>query len=505
MAAVASIAVVLSLATVYRMGKGFLPSFDEGAAQVNLFLKPGASLASSTQVRKMADERFAKLLCNDQNPKGPLLWYTCKTGRAENDEHVMGVNTSEYVMSLNPDSGLSREALIETLSDSISDMAGVEVEVEQPIAHLISHMLSGVTAEIAIKIYGDDLRELIKLAENAKEVISEIDGLADPVVQPIDFVRQVQVSVRRDQLARYGLSVASVHRFLETAYNGRVVSRIVDGQRVFDLVVKFNEDLRQDVDLLERLPIEFADGNRVPLGELADVRMAEAPNEINRENARRMIVVRVNTRGKPLSTAVQEIKQVVASEVDLPEGYTAAYAGQFEAQESATRRLLLFSCLALAGVFVVLYSTFSSTNLVLQILLALPIAFAGGVAAITLTGQELNVASMVGFISLGGIAARNGILLIETYLARIGEGVELRDAVVLGSLDRIAPVLMTALTTGIGLMPLVIGGHLPGKEILFPVATVIVGGLITSTAAEFLLRPGLFLRLYREAQVSSVK
>ncbi len=502
--AVAALAVLASGVTVYQMGKGFLPDFDEGAAQVNLFLKPGTSLATSTRVRRLADQRFARLLKTEKNPSGPLLWFTCKTGRAENDEHIMGVNTSEYVMSLNPNSGLTRDELIEQLSDSVSDLAGVESEVEQPIAHLISHMLSGVTAQIAIKVYGDDLNELIKLAEEVKQAAGAVSGIAPPVAESINYVEQIQVVLKRDQLADFGVSASYVHQMIETAYNGRVVTKILDGQRVFDCVVKFEEAARLDMEQLERLPIELEDGRRVPLGELAEVRRTQGPNQIKRENARRSIVVRVNTRDRDLSSAVAMIKSAVAEKVDFPDGYMVAYSGQFEAQQSATQRLVLFSCLAMAGVFVVLYSTFASTKLVLQILIALPIAFAGGVAALILTGQTLTVASMVGFVSLGGIAARNGILLIETYLARTVEGQSTQEAIISGSLDRLAPVLMTALTTGIGLIPLVLGGHLPGKEILFPVATVIVGGLATSTIAEFLIRPGLYWRLSDQPSAAAV-
>lgn len=490
-----SIAVAASCIVVVRMGKDFLPAFDEGATQVNLFVQSGSSLELSTQIRRLADEKFAAMLQSEDNPQGPLVWYTCKTGRAENDEHIMGVNTSEYVMALNPDSGVSRAELIERLSDAVGDLAGVESEVEQPIAHLISHMLSGVTAQIAVKIYGDDLRELIKLGEQVKIAAATVEGIADPVVEPINYIPQLQIEVKRDQLAYYGVTAMDVHELIETAFNGRVVSKILDGQRTFDLLLRFDEPSRADMQTLDRLPIEMADGTRLPLSELATIREVTGPNQIKREDTRRTLVVRINTTKSDLDTAVREIKKAVSAQVPLPDGYVIAYSGQFEAQQSATRRLLLFSCLAIAGVFVVLYSTFESTGLVLQILAALPIAFVGGVAALVLTGQTLSVASMVGFVSLGGIAARNGILLIETYLARSKEFGLTPEAIMTGSLDRLAPVLMTALTTGIGLAPLVLGGHLPGKEILFPVATVIVGGLITSTFAEFLIRPGMFWRL----------
>lgn len=500
--------VVLSVVTVQRLGIEFLPSFDEGAAQVNLFLKPGTSLETSTRIRKITDARFSELLKSEENPTGPLLWFTCKTGRAENDEHIMGVNTSEYVMALNPNCGMSREELIQYLDTTIEDLAGVEREVEQPIFHLISHMLSGVQAEIAVKIYGDDLRELIKLGNEIKNEVGQIDGLAEPVVGQLNFIRQVKVEVKRDQLAYYGITAYDVHEMLETAFNGRVVSTVYEGQRTFDLLLRFDEEFRQQGEHLERIPIEMPDGTRRTLAEVATIREVNGPNQIKRENTKRMLVVRVNTRGLDLGSAVERIRETVRDEIDLPEGYIVEYQGQFEEQQSASRRLLLFSGLAIVGVFIVLYSTFASTKLVVQILLALPFAFVGGVAALFLTGQTLSVASMVGFISLGGIAARNGILLIETYLSNI-ESSEYRDdvpgAILKGSMDRLAPVLMTALTTGLGLMPLVIGGTLPGKEILFPVATVIVGGLVTSTIAEFLLRPGMFFRLYEPIDASSIK
>ena len=497
-AVVCVMSVLVAGVTVSRMGINFLPAFDEGAAQVNLFLSPGTSLDASNRVRRLADRKFAELLKTEANPTAPLLWFTCKTGRAENDEHVMGVNTSEYVMSLNPNSGLSRDEVIDQLDKAVEDLAGVETEVEQPIFHLISHMLSGVTAEIAIKIFGEDLQELEKIAKRIKTEIQNVDGLAEPMVEQLTYIPQIRIELKREQLASYGVTPAYIHEMVETALNGRVVSSVLDGQRTFDLLVRFDDEFRSDFDSLDRTPIELPDGARVPLSELATIRQSMGPNKVKREDTRRRIVVRVNTRGRDLRTAVDEIRETISTNISLPSGYSVIYSGQFEEQESATNRLLIFSALAIVGVFVVLYSSFSSTGLVLQILAALPIAFAGGVAALVLTGQSLSVASMVGFISLGGIAARNGILLVETYLAGVEKNGRSHETIIQGSLDRVAPVLMTALTTGIGLVPLVIGGHLPGKEILFPVATVILGGLTTSTLAEFLLRPGMFWFLTQE-------
>ncbi len=476
----------------YTMGRDFLPPFDEGAAQVNLFAPPGTSLKVSRELSQMADRNLKKLVASEENPEGPLLWFTCRTGRAEQDEHVMGVNISEYVITLNPESGLSREEVIEKLHEAMEHVPGVEPEVEQPIAHLISHMLSGVTAQIAIKLYGDDLKVLREQAEHIKEAIETIDGIAPPVVEQQQPVPQFRVELKHDMLAHYGVSSQFVNHFIETAIHGAEVTQMIDGQRSFDILVRFDESQRRDLDNLHRLPVDLPNGKVIPLSAVAKVYQASGPNTINREDGRRRIVIRVNTMGRDVGSAVDEIKTRVSSNVELPEGYYITYAGQFEAQQNANSRMLWLSGIALLAVVAILYSTYNSFNVVFQLLIAVPAAFVGGIIALKLTGQTFSVAAMVGFISLGGIAARNGLLLISTYLEKMEDGELTEETIVGGSLDRLAPVLMTALTTGLGLVPLVIGGHLPGKEILFPVATVILGGLITATFAEFLIRPGLF-------------
>jgi CzcA family heavy metal efflux pump len=489
---VAGLAVLASGVTLARMGRDFLPSFNEGAAQVNLFARPGTSLEASRRISKAADESFRKLLATPERPDAPLLAFTCRTGRAELDEHVMGVNVSEYVMTLNPESPLSRAELIDELTYAVEDLPGVAHEVEQPIAHLISHMLSGVTAQIAVKLYGEDLGVLRATAEEIEGAIADLPGIAAPVVEQQESVPQLRVELRRDQLATYGVSARFVHEFLETAMNGRVVTKVIEGDRVFDLVVRLDDEFREDVENLGRTPIDLPSGASVPLSTLARVYEGAGPNTINRENARRRIVVRVNTAGRDLESAVAAIQQRVADRVELPEGYFVEYGGQFEAQRDATRRIVLLSVVAVAVVFLVLYAYFGSASPVWQVLASMPAAMVGGVAALALTGQDLSVAGMVGFISLGGIAARNGLLLVSTYQQRVADEGHTRDAIVRGSLDRLAPVLMTSLTTGLGLLPLVIGGDQPGKEILYPVATVILGGLVTSTVCEFVLRPGMY-------------
>jgi CzcA family heavy metal efflux pump len=483
---------VLGVNLAFFMGKDFLPPFDEGAAQVNLFTSPGTSLETSRQLSAIADKNFLKLLKSPSNPQGPLTWFTCRTGRAEQDEHVMGVNISEYVMSLNPDSGLSRAELIDQLHDAVEHVPGVQTEVEQPIAHLISHMLSGVTAQIAIKLFGDDLDVLRREAEQIRDAIASVDGIAPPMVEQQQLTPQFRVEVKQDKLAYYGITSAFVQKFIATAIHGHEVTQVIDGQRSFDLLLRLDEPYRRDLDNLHRIPLELPDGTRIPLSAVASVYEASGPNTIKREDGRRRIVVRVNTRGRDLGSVVADIKSTIDRDVTLPQGYFITYAGQFEAQTEASRRIMLLSVVALMAIFVVLYSTYGSVGLALQILVAIPAAFVGGIVALYASGQTMSVAAMVGFISLGGIAARNGLLLISTYLDRIDEEGFTQEMVLGGSLDRLAPVLMTALTTGIGLVPLVVGGHLPGREILFPVATVILGGLVTATLCEFLIRPGLF-------------
>lgn len=482
---------------VTNLGRDFLPPFDEGAAQVNVLLPPGASLASSNRVCGMVDRAFKKHLQTAAEPHGIIRSYVRRTGRAELDEHVEGVNHTEYVLMLNPDNGRSREEVLAELREELHQIAGIEYEVEQPLAHQLSHMLSGVTAQIAIKIFGDDLDILRRIGLQIRDELNQMDGIAPPLLEPQQLVPQIRIELNREQLALYGLTPRHVTQFVETALAGRTVSSILEGQRSYDLVLRIDDIHRNEYSTLERLPVDLPDGTRVPLSAVAKVYPGGGPNTINRENVRRRITLRVNTTGRDLGGAVDEIKRRISGKVELPPGYFIQYGGQFEAQQEATQLISLLSLVSLAGVFIVLYVLFASARIVLQVMFALPIAFVGGVLALKLTGQTLTVASMVGFISLGGIAARNGILLVSHYLHLMREeGEDFTEAMVLrGSLERLAPVLMTALTAGIGLVPLVIGGQQPGKEILYPVATVILGGLITSTICEYVVHPGLFFRL----------
>ncbi len=495
---------VLSGIVASRMGRRFLQEFDEGAAQVNLFAPPGTSLRVSRELSRIADKKLNELTATEDNPNAPIQWFTCRTGRAENDEHVMGVNVSEYVIELNPNCNLSRQEIDHLLDEAVAHIPGVETEKEQPIYHLISHMLSGVNAQIAIKLYGDDLITLRREAKRIQSAIRDVDGIEPPIVEQQSMAPQLRVELDVEHMAYYGINAQFVQDFIETAMHGRVVSQVFDGQRTFDLMLRLAEPYRRDLANLHRVPLELPTGQRIPLDSVAHVYESGGPNTIKRENGRRRIVVRVNSEGRALSDVMDDIEARIG-ELDFPEGYFITYGGLFEEEQEARRRILLLSMIALVAVVVVLYSAFPSRGIVVQILIALPAAFIGGILALRITGQEMSTAAMVGFISLGGIAARNGLLLMSTYLDGVRDEGFSQDTILRGSLERLAPVLMTALTTGLALVPLVIGGHLPGKEVLFPVATVILGGLVTATFCEFLIRPGLFWNFSEQEALRLVK
>jgi HME family heavy-metal exporter len=481
-----------------RLGRDFLPPFDEGSVQINVTLPPGSSLDASNRASGLIDAKLRGLQKTDERPNGEILHFVRRTGRAEMDEHAAPVNAGEYILSINPGSGRQRDAIIdELLTDLGSEVPGIAIEVEQPLAHLISHMVSGVYAQIAIKVHGDDLDVLVQSAERIKSAIRTIPGLTPPVIEPIQQADELHIRLRPDDLAFHGVTREHVARLLQTALQGEVVSQVLEGQRRFDLLVRLEEGYRTDYANLGRLRIDLPDKRgQIELRELADIGEGRSPNAVNRENARRRIVVRCNTQGRDLSSAVAEIQGHIEERVKLPEGYFIEYGGQFENQRRATALILVLAGVSVAGMFVVLLALYPSVRIVLQLLNALPTAFIGGALALVATGQPLSVASLVGFISLGGIAVRNGILLVTHYFHLMEEEGEAftREMVLRGSLERLAPVLMTALTAGIGLVPLVAGGQEPGREILYPVATVILGGLVTSTFCEFLIHPGLFWR-----------
>jgi CzcA family heavy metal efflux pump len=484
-----------------QLGADFLPAFDEGSVQVNLSLPPGSSLRDSNDAAHMADTIFRTLQPNEEVKDAPVLQFSRRSGRAELDEHAEPVSNTEYILTLNPKSKVTRQELIQTLLARLQDgLPGVQVEVEQPLAHLISHMLSGVTAQIAIKVYGDDFDTLQLTAERIRSSISSVPGIASLAIETQRQINELHLCLRPEQLTYYGLDRALVAEFISTALRGEALTQVLDGQQRFDLLLWVDEATRNQPERISRLRLDLPDGRgQVPLSDLVHIEIGEGPNVINRENARRRLVIRCNALGRDLASVVSDIQSRIGTlqaSGSWPRGYFIEYAGQFESQQRATQLIALLGLLSLVGMFVVLYMLFPSYRIVLQIMQALPIAFIGGVVALALTGQTLTVASLVGFISLAGIAARNGILLVSHYFHLMKyEHERFSEALVMrGSLERLAPVLMTALTAGIGLLPLVLEGDKPGREILYPVATVILGGLITSTLSEYLLHPGLFWR-----------
>ncbi len=488
--AAALVAVAIAGWSILRLESDFLPPFNEGAVQINVLLPPGASLATSNRVAALAERRLSEL--------DDLVSLVRKTGRAELDEHAEGVNVSEFIATIDPHTTRSREEVLEEIDEALADIPGIVTAVEQPLAHLISHMLSGVKAQVAIKLFGDDLDQLRRQADRIKGTIASVEGIRGLQVEQQVLIPQLRIEVDGEKLKAFGLRRGDVNDFVETAMQGEVVSQILDGQRTFDLIVRLGEEFREDLDALKRLQIDIPSGGSVKLEDVARIYQADGPNTVKREQVRRRIVVQCNVSGRGLVDVVNEMRERLHPKVfKLPDGYFIEYSGQFESQQAASRTIGILFVVSLVGMFLVLYKMFHSANLALQVMVALPMAFIGSVASLYITQQTLTVASMVGFISLCGIASRNGILLINHYLHLVTHEGEswTREMVVRAGKDRLAPVLMTALTSGIGLVPLAMAAGEPGKEILYPVATVIIGGLISSTLLEFLVRPALFWTL----------
>lgn len=479
--------VVLSALFLSRLERDFLPPFNEGTVQLNVVLPPGTSLTASNGINRTVESELMKL--------SDVQRFVRRTGRAELDEHAEGVNMSEYLIELDPNSTRSREQQLQSIRNSMDQIPGIVTATEQPIAHLISHMLSGVKAQVGVKLYGDDLDLLRQKAEQIKAEMAMVPGVTDLMVEPQVIIPQLRIEMDRSQLKQLGLQVHDVNRFVETAMNGKVTSEVLDGMRTFDLTVRMQEDYREDIHSLRRLPIQLPDGGTVPLGNLARIYESGGPNTVNRENVRRRIVIQCNVADRGVVDVVQDIKKVIEPIVaTLPAGYYPTYEGQFQSQQSASRVIGILFIVSLVGVFLVLFTLFRTVNLALQVMAALPMAFIGSVAALVITGQTVTIASMVGFISLAGIASRNGVLLLQHYIHLVefeGESFT-KEMIVRAGLERLAPVLMTALTAGIALIPLVLSAGEPGKEILYPVATVILGGVVSSTMLDFFVHPALF-------------
>lgn len=479
--------VVLAGLFLSRLERDFLPPFNEGTVQLNVVLPPGTSLAASNGINRTVESALMEI--------PDVQRFVRRTGRAELDEHAEGVNMSEYLIELDPNSSRSREQQLQSIRSSMDQIPGIVTATEQPIAHLISHMLSGVKAQVGVKIYGDDLDLLRQKAEQIKAEMSLVPGVTDLMIEPQVIIPQLRIEMDRAQLKQLGLQVNDVNQYVQTAMNGKVASEVLDGMRTFDLTVRMQENYREDINALRRLPIQLPEGGTVPLGNVARIYESGGPNTVNRENVRRRVVIQCNVADRGVVDVVQDIKKIIAPIIaTLPAGYYPTYEGQFQSQQSASRVIGILFAVSLVGVFLVLYTLFRTVNLALQVMAALPMAFIGSVAALVLTGQTVTIASMVGFISLAGIASRNGVLLLQHYIHLVefeGESFT-KEMIVRAGLERLAPVLMTALTAGIALIPLVLAAGEPGKEILYPVATVILGGVVSSTMLDFFVHPALF-------------
>ncbi|WP_218082809.1 efflux RND transporter permease subunit [Anthocerotibacter panamensis] len=479
-----ALAFVVSLALVPGLGKTFLPEFQERNLVIAVSQLPGASLQSTQQVG-LALERALK-----KHPEIETAQF--RAGRALGDDDAGGVNFGELDVQI-ADDAPNREQVLDLIRDEFARYPGVVVNVGGFISHRIDEVLSGTRSAIAIQLFGPDLNVLRSKAQEIEQVMGTVPGVVDLQVEPQVPVAQLSVRFNREQAARYGLTVGALAETIETAFNGRVVSQVLKDQRLFNLVVWLAPEARMQPEQIGDLLIDTPVGQKIPLSQVATLVQDKGPNTINRQNVSRRIVIAANARGRDIGSLIAEARQKITAQVSLPTGYYLQFGGQFEAQERATRELLLFSALALVGVAVLLYQAVHSLRSTLLILANLPLALMGGIVAVWLGGGVLSVASLVGFITLFGVANRNGIILVTTYYQRMATGEPFEQAVVEGSMERLAPVLMTALTAALAMVPLMVGAG-AGKEILQPLAVVVFGGLFTSTALTLVVIPALFDR-----------
>lgn len=490
--ALAAVLTAAALAVVPFLGREFLPPFAEGTATINVLARPGISLEESSRLGQIAEQRLLTV---------PEVVSTGRrTGRAERDDHAEGVHYSEIDVDFEA-SARPREAVFADLRAVLADVPGVRISVGQPIGHRLDHLLSGVRAQLAVKVFGPELADLRQHAETVRAALAVIPGIVDLSVEAQGTVPQVQIVADRERLFAHGLAPGELNAQLATALAGETVGEILDGPVRTALVVRLPEAARSDVATLAALSVDTPGGGRVPLGALAEVRAAYGPNQVLHENGQRRIAIMANVAGRDLGSVVKDVELTLARDVHLPSGYRIELGGQFESQRSASRTLLLLSLVSLALIYALLYGHFKHHSLVLQVLINVPIALVGAVAAVALSGGTFSIASLVGFIAVIGIASRNTIMLISHYLHLIEHegGTFSRETIVRGSLERLVPVLMTALTAGLALIPLVLAHGAPGKEILAPVATVILGGLVSTTLLDTLVTPAAFARFGRSA------
>ena len=484
----------VALALFCSFGSSFLPAFNEGSFTINVSTLPGVSLEESDNVGRRAEMLLLSV------PE--IKTVARKTGRAELDEHALGANVSEieapFELSDRP-----KKAVVEEIRHKLGTLLGVNVEIGQPISHRIDAMLSGTRANIAIKLFGTDLNKMFEIGNKIKTEISAIPGVVDLNVEQQVERPQLQIVPKREMLAKYGVTPSEFTDMVEVYLAGRTVSRVYEGNRVFDLTVKADDDSRSTIEAIRDMPVDVV-GGKVPFSQIAEIRSAAGPNTINRENVARKIVISANVSDGDLQGAVNRIRKTINDNVPLPEGYHVEYGGQFESAQSATRTLLVTSLMAILVIFLLLYGQFKNVRQASAVLLNLPLALIGGVFAIFFADGIISIPAIIGFISLFGIATRNGMLLIDRYNELRQSGLSLHDAVMRGSLDRLNPILMTALTSALALIPLALGGDLPGNEIQSPMAKVLLGGLLTSTMLNGFIVPVVYILISKKRNEQTI-
>lgn len=468
----------------FTLGGSFLPAFNEGSFTISISTVPGISLEESDRMGRTAE----KLLLSIPEIKTVGR----KTGRAELDEHAFGVNSSEFECPFEL-GRKTRKELTEEVRQKLAVLPGVNIEIGGPISHRIDAMLSGTKANIAIKLFGSDLNKMYEIGQKIKNSISGVEGIADINVEQQVERPELNITPKREMLARYGISLPEFAEVVRVMMEGEVVSTVYEGNRSFDLTLKVNDDARSSIERISDLTIDTGDGKKVPLSYVADIKSSAGPNTINRENVSRKLVVSCNATGGELAKAVGAIREKIAENIELPEGYHIEYGGQFESEERASKTIALVSIFSIFIIFMLLYGEFKNISQSLVVLLNLPLALIGGVFAIFFTDGILSIPAIIGFISLFGIATRNGMLLIDRYNVLASEGHSREEAVMIGSLDRLNPILMTAITSALALLPLALGGDLPGNEIQSPMAKVILGGLFSSTLLNGFVVPVIYL------------
>ena len=479
---------VIALGLFFSLGRSFLPAFNEGSFTINVSTLPGISLEESDAIGRRTEELLLSV------PE--IQTVARKTGRAELDEHALGVNTSEIEAPFELGKRSKDEVLAE-IRAKLKTLPGVNVEIGQPISHRIDAMLSGTQANIAIKLFGTDLNRMFSIGNSIKAAIGGVEGIADLNVEQQIERPQLQIVPRREMLAKYGVTPAQFAEMVDVYLAGATVSQVYEGNRSFDLTVKADDASRRTMDDIRNLTVDVA-GAKIPFSEIAEIRSAAGPNTINRENVSRKIVISANVAGRDLQGVVDDIRRIVGEKITLPEGYRIEYGGQFESAQAASRTLLITSIMSIAVIFLLLFAQFRDLTQSAVVLLNLPLALIGGVFALFFTDGIVSIPAIIGFISLFGIATRNGMLLIDRYNELRREGLPLREAVLHGSLDRLNPILMTALTSALALIPLALGGELPGNEIQSPMAKVMLGGLLTSTLLNGFIIPTMYMLTSRK-------